>query len=161
MDIKIVNVDYSNSQQANHLVWILNEYAKIPEAGGKGLNDFAKKNVVKELQKLSGAFSLLAYIDNNPVGLTNIYTLFSTFVCKPVFYLSDVFVVPEYRRQGICQKLLNKVEEIANEKDVCRITLQVFEHNEKARKSYKKFGFVKSQLDPKLGSGLFLEKDLF
>jgi GNAT superfamily N-acetyltransferase len=158
MNLKIIRVDYSHSQQAHDLVWLLTEYAKTPEAGNTELTTFTKENIVKELAKI-GAFSLIAYVDDQPAGLVNVYTLFSTFKCQPVFNLQDIFVIEKYRRQGLCKLLLQTVEKIAIEIGVCRLTLDVFEHNENAKKAYAKFGFVGCQLNPLYGNSLFLEKN--
>ena len=54
-------------------------------------------------------------------------------------YVTNVAVLPEYRRQGIAKMLIEK--QLQNEMSF--ITLEVRESNENARSLYSKFGFIK------------------
>ncbi len=56
--------------------------------------------------------------------------------------------------------MLEKVEKIALDKDCCKLTLEVFEGNLVAQKSYRKFGFSAYELAPEMGQALFWEKAL-
>jgi ribosomal protein S18 acetylase RimI-like enzyme len=159
-NVKIIITDYSNPQHSEDLVLLLNQYAASPTGGGVELSIHTQENLVKELGKLPYAFSLLAYVDSAPAGLVNCFILFSTFQCKPVINIHDLFVAEEYRRQGISQLLLQKVEKMAIDRGACKITLEVLEQNHSAKNSYSKFGFVGYELDPKYGKAIFLEKSL-
>ena len=160
MVCKIAIADYQDSQQGQDIIFLLDRYALDPAGGGQGLSDRVKENLIAELAKLPFALTLLAYVDHQPAGLANCFTVFSTFKCQPVVNIHDFAVLKEYRQQGISQLLLNKVEEIAKEKNACKITLEVLEHNTPARKAYAKFGFVGYELDPTYGNAIFLEKVL-
>ncbi|MGB2925565.1 MAG: GNAT family N-acetyltransferase [Limnothrix sp.] len=160
MSINVIRADYQNQQHAQDIVFLLNNYAADPAGGGKGLTEFVKQNLVSELAQLPYAFSLLAYIDENPAGLVNCFQLFSTFKCKPVVNIHDAVVCSQYRRQGLSQRLLAEVETIARAKGACKITLEVLEKNAPARKAYEKFGFAGYELDPEFGNAIFLEKNL-
>ena len=160
MNFNLVTADYSNSQQAEDLVFLLDRYALDPAGGGKELSSYVRENLVAELAKLPFAFSILCYANNVPVGLANCFTLFSTFKCKPVVNVHDLAVVNEYRKQGVSQVILDKIEQIAREKGACRITLEVLEKNIAARQAYAKFGFIGYELDPTYGKAIFLEKAL-
>ena len=149
MNTNIVVADYLNEQHARDIVFLLNHYALDAAGGGIELNEYTKKNLVKELAKLPFAFSILCYVENIPAGLINCFTLFSTFKCKPVINIHDLVVVTQYRRLGISQLLLKKVEKIAIEKGACKLTLEVLEKNFSAKNSYAKFGFIGYELDPK------------
>lgn len=160
MNFNVITADYSNKQHARDIVLLLNHYAADSAGGGVELNDYTKENLVRELAKLPFAFSLLCYVEGVPAGLTNCFTLFSTFKCKPVVNIHDLVVDNRYRRQGISQLLLGEVEKIAKERGACKITLEVLEKNDAAKNSYAKFGFVGYELDPQYGKAIFLEKTL-
>jgi len=74
--------------------------------------------------------------------------------------IHDVIVLNEYRGNGVSQNMLNKVEEIANSKGCCKITLEVLNNNEIAKSTYSKFGFSAYELNPKAGFALFWQKKL-
>lgn len=160
MTIEIRQVDYTNPQDAAHLCALLDNYAQDKMGGSQALPQEVKANLAAELAKLPHAFSLIAYLEGQPVGLINCFQTLSTFKCKPLINIHDVTVVAECRGLGVSQKLLEKVEEIARERGCCKITLEVLEGNQVAQNAYKKFGFEGYELDPELGKALFWEKPL-
>lgn len=56
-------------------------------------------------------------------------------------HLNNIAVDPDFRRQGLAQKILNKMIQFAIEHKAAFITLEVNEHNDKAKKFYEKNGF--------------------
>ena len=158
MKIKVIKVDYSNSQQANDLVSLLSVYAQDPMGGGKALGDYVINHLIDELSNRPYAFSVLCYVDDIPAGLVNCFEAFSTFSCKPLVNIHDVIVIKEFRGHNLSQKMLAKVEEIAKSKGCCKLTLEVLSKNEAARSSYTKFGFSDYELDPKMGTAQFWQK---
>ena len=158
MKIKVSSVDYSDSKQADELIYLLNEYASDPMGGGKTLDKYVIDNLVNELSKLPHAFSLMGYVDEIPVGLITCFEAFSTFSCKPLINIHDVMVLKDYRGKGVSQKMLAKVEEIALEKGCCKITLEVLNGNDAAKSSYKKYGFSGYELDARVGRAEFWQK---
>ncbi len=62
---------------------------------------------------------------------------------RPVktIYISDIVVLPTFRKQGIGEKLIKQVEEYAKSKGIGYLKLATFSQNEVARKLYLKTGF--------------------
>ena len=160
MNIKIIKADYLDDKHAKDIVMLMNTYASDPMGGGKPLPEEVKSNLAKALSKIPHAFSMIAYIDNYAVGLVTCFELFSTFSCKPLINIHDVIVLDKYRGNGLSQKMLKKVEDIAISKGCCKLTLEVLANNKIAKLSYSKFGFSDYQLDPKMGTALFWQKEL-
>jgi len=159
MKIEVLIADYLNNQHAEDLGYLLNSYAEDPMGGATPLPDNIKTNLANELSKRPHAMSIICYVDNKPAGLINTFEVFSTFKCQPLINIHDIVVVKEYRGLGISQLMLTKVEKIAKDKGCCKITLEVLEGNEIARKSYIKFGFDGYELDPQMGKALFWQKE--
>jgi len=160
MNIEVIKADYRNEQHQSEIPMLLDSYASDPMGGGTPLSNEVKRELVKELSKLTHAFSIIAYVDGKPAGLVNCFEAFSTFSCKPLINIHDVVVLNEYRGNGISQKMLGKVEEIAKSKGCCKITLEVLSNNEVAKHAYSKFGFSGYELGPKAGEALFWQKQL-
>ena len=158
MLINIINVDYLNETHAKDLKCLLDSYASDPMGGGNPLSKAVKKNIVPALSALPYAFSFICYVDELPVGFVNCFEAFSTFKCKPLINIHDVFVEKNFRGHGLSQKLLKSVEDEAKARDCCKITLEVLSGNNAAKKSYQSFGFSPYELDPMVGSALFWEK---
>ena len=160
MAFEIIIADYTNPDHGNDIITLLEEYACDPMGGGEPLSDFSKDNLLNSLTAISGAFSVLAYLDSMPVGLANCFEGFSTFKCKPLINIHDIVVSDKYRGQGIGQALLEKIESVAQERGCCKITLEVLQGNQPAINSYKKFGFSPYELKSEFGHAMFFEKEL-
>jgi ribosomal protein S18 acetylase RimI-like enzyme len=160
MTVEVIQADYSNAEHAAYIVSLLDAYARDPMGGGEPLSGPVKQNLVASLGKIPRAFSILAMVDEKAAGLINCFEGFSTFKCKPLVNIHDVTVHPEYRGQGISQKMLEKVEEIALSRGCCKLTLEVLSNNQVAKSAYSKFGFADYELDPEAGPALFWQKAL-
>ena len=66
----------------------------------------------------------------------------SVFIVSNEAYINNIAVLSEYRKQGIAQKLTNKLIEIAKIDENCDfISLEVRQSNSPAISLYKKLGF--------------------
>ncbi len=160
MTIEIVQIDYHNPQHAHHMIELLDCYATDPMGGGVALSDYTAQNLVPELAKRIDAFSFIAYVDGQPAGLINCFEGFSTFACKPLINIHDVVVASEYRRLGISRKMFDQVEQVANRRGCCKLTLELLEGNSIAQAAYEKYGFNQYSLDDSTGAAMFWEKKL-
>ncbi|MFK8011328.1 MAG: GNAT family N-acetyltransferase [Marinicellaceae bacterium] len=160
MSIKIIQANYNDPQHGRHIIEMLDCYANDPMGGNTALPDYVAQNLVHALSNRSNAISILAYVEGQPAGLLNCFEGFSTFKCKPLINIHDLIVATEFRSMGLSTKMLTMVEEIAVERDCCKLTLEVLEKNVIAINSYRKFGFNHYQLDPIMGKAEFWEKKL-
>ena len=160
MNITILKADFSSKKQRDEITLLLNSYAKDPMGGGKPLEKYVIENIANELSRIPHAFSVIAYVNDKAAGLINCFELFSTFSCKPLINIHDVIVLEEYRGRRLSHEMLKKVEDIANEKGCCKLTLEVLSNNNIAKSSYKKFGFSAYELNPAAGQAFFWEKQL-
>lgn len=61
---------------------------------------------------------------------------FSTFIGKPGIYLEDLYVKPEYRRQGLGRKMLAHIARLAKDRNCARFEWSVLDWNEPAIRTY-------------------------
>jgi len=85
---------------------------------------------------------IIARLDNIPVGFAIFFHNFSTFLGKPGLYLEDLFVLPEFRSQGIGKALLIHLARLAVERGCGRFEWSVLDWNESAIEFYKRLGAV-------------------
>ena len=86
----------------------------------------------------SYAEAVVAEVNGNIVGFALFFHNYSTFLTQPGIYLEDIFVLTEYRQQGIGKALLRKVAQIATERDCGRLEWSVLDWNEPAIGFYKR-----------------------
>lgn len=65
------------------------------------------------------------------------------FADEDFFYVSELFVIPDRKKQGIGTKLMSKLEDVLKEKKIGVIQLMSIEHNEIF---YKKCGLEKDSV---------------
>jgi len=159
-DPDILIADYHDPDHARDLAYLLDCYARDDMGGGQALSPEVKSVLAAELARRPHAVSLLAYVDGAPAGLVNCFEVFSTFRCRPVLNIHDIVVAAEYRGRGLARRLLAAVEQLARERDCCKLTLEVLEGNQVARQAYRSFGFHSYELDPAHGRALFWQKVL-
>jgi len=138
--ISIITADYTNTEHQEHIKMLLNEYAKDPMGNGEALDENILSQVVVDLQTVSGAFSLLAFYGNEPIGIANCFTAYSTFYAKPLINIHDLAVLPQSRGLGVGQKLLDAASAEATKRGCCKVTLEVRNDNS-AKNLYLRAGF--------------------
>ncbi len=159
-EVLVLQASYSNPVHADALGFVLNHYAEDVMGGGQPLSADTLQQLAGELAKRPHAFSVLAFVAGQPVGVVNCFEGFSTFACRPLVNIHDVAVIKEWRGKGISQKMLAKVEEIARQRGWCKLTLEMLQGNTVAQGAYRKMGFAGYELDPQMGQALFWQKSL-
>jgi GNAT superfamily N-acetyltransferase len=86
------------------------------------------------------AETLIAEEGGSPVGFALFFHNFSTFLAKPGIYLEDLFVVPEQRGHGIGRALLQRLAQIAVERECGRLEWAVLDWNRDAIGFYERLG---------------------
>ncbi|TRV46746.1 MAG: GNAT family N-acetyltransferase [Microcystis panniformis Mp_MB_F_20051200_S9] len=84
--------------------------------------------------------ALVAEVGGRIVGFALFFANYSTFLTKPGIYLEDIFVLPDYRGQGIGKALLIAVAKIAVARDAGRLEWSVLDWNQPAIDFYEKMG---------------------
>jgi GNAT superfamily N-acetyltransferase len=83
---------------------------------------------------------LIGEQDGAPVGFALFFHNFSTFLCKKGLYLEDLFVRPTARGTGMGKLLLQRLAQIAVERDCGRFEWSVLDWNVDAQAFYAKMG---------------------
>lgn len=102
------------------------------------VHPWTRDDLAKQID-LEASHFLVALIDENVVGYMGLQ------IFSGEGYVTNVAVLPEYRRQGIAQKLIE--EQLKNEMQF--ITLEVRESNHTAISLYTKMGFENVGTRPK------------
>lgn len=93
MNVEVMVIDYKSEKHQLEMRALLDAYAKDPVDGGKPLAESVKQDLVTELSKIQGAFSVVAYVDDVPAGLVNCFASLSTFQCEFIVNIHDVIVL--------------------------------------------------------------------
>ncbi len=83
------------------------------------------------------AYTLLAFVNEQPIAYAVYFFTFSTMVGKRGFWLDDLFVSPEFRGKGIGKAVMSYLAEIAIQNDCERFEWMVLNWNKPAIDFYK------------------------
>ena len=83
---------------------------------------------------------IIAEYAGQAVGFALFFHNYSTFLTQPGIYLEDLFVLPQYRGQGIGKAILSYLAAIAVERECGRLEWSVLDWNESAIAFYQRMG---------------------
>jgi GNAT superfamily N-acetyltransferase len=86
------------------------------------------------------AEAIVAELGAQTVGFALFFPTYSTFLTQPGIHLEDVFVQPEYRRQGVGKALMTAIAKIAHDRGCGRLEWSVLDWNQNAIEFYQRFG---------------------
>ena len=104
----------------------------------------AAHSFLKERFNNNETVIFLAVENDKPIGFTQLYTTFSSVSMKPFYILNDLFVVPEFRKKGIGEALLNHAKQHCQELNYKGLALETGMDNP-AQKLYERLGWEKDQ----------------
>jgi GNAT superfamily N-acetyltransferase len=121
-----------------HLIQALAEYERLSHEV-LGTPELLEKHLFGDRPY---AEAILAEYGDVPVGFALFFHNYSTFLTKPGIYLEDLFVLPDYRRNGIGKAILSYLANLAVERDCGRLEWSVLDWNEPAIAFYRQMGAV-------------------
>jgi GNAT superfamily N-acetyltransferase len=83
---------------------------------------------------------VIAYAGEAPAGFALWFHNYSTFLARPGLYLEDLFVLPEWRGEGVGRRLLSHLAQLAVRRGCGRMEWAVLDWNESAIGFYRKLG---------------------
>ncbi|NEP15911.1 MAG: GNAT family N-acetyltransferase [Leptolyngbya sp. SIO4C1] len=86
------------------------------------------------------AEAIMARVNQTPAGFAIYFYNFSTFLMKPGLYLEDLFVLPDYRRQGVGTAIFQHLARHALAQGCGRFEWSVLDWNEPAIQFYQQKG---------------------
>jgi ribosomal protein S18 acetylase RimI-like enzyme len=149
--------NFTDAADAAALVHLIDAYSRDPRGGGKALTPDALERMVPDLAGLPTARAWLAFEDDDAVGVCVGFIGYSTFHARPLLNIHDLAVLRGQRGRGIGRALLAAAEEHARATGCCKLTLEVLEDNQPARRLYERCGFRDVRLGDS-GPALFLGK---
>lgn len=97
---------------------------------------WSEKSFYDELTKNKMAIYIVAQENDEIVGYGGMWHVINE------GHITNVAVKKEHRNKGIGTKIINSLIDIAKEKEMIGITLEVRVSNDKAKSLYKKSGFI-------------------
>jgi len=159
-DLCVIEADLGKAEHARAVAEMIAAYALDPMGNGGPLPDDVLERIVPGLRAHPTSVVFLAFDGETPVGVAACFVGFSTFAAKPLINIHDLSVIPSHRGRGLSRALLDAVEAKARSLGCARITLEVLDGNDRARRVYHAAGFAHGKPGDPAGGPLFYTKKL-
>ncbi len=97
---------------------------------------WSRNSFLEELTTNELAIYFVAIYDGKVIGYGGLWRIFDE------GHITNIAVHPEFRRCGAASKIMDKILEVCDEKDIKSLTLEVRKSNSAAQKLYVKYGFA-------------------
>ena len=125
----------TDSEQFLGLVLALARFEKLDPPSPAG-----RKRLLDDLFRRRRVRLFVAAEGRRLVGYALYFFTYSSFLAKPSLYLEDLFVLDEYRKQGVGLALLRRCVEEATARGCGRMEWSVLTWNRKAIEFYERLG---------------------
>lgn len=139
--MEIVQIDLANKIHCDALITLISHYMLDQMGGGKAIEKTHPPKLLNGLKKQNNYIGFLLFVDKKPAALANCFVGFSTFKAKQLINIHDFVVHSNFRQQGLGQALLETIANYALKNNMCRVSLEVREDNQKAMNLYRKMDF--------------------
>jgi len=139
--IQIREARLDEDAEIETLFEILDAYARGPGGQSRPLSKEAHENLGPGIVGNPNFFVLFGCISDRVVGAAVCYWGFSTFGGRPFVNLHDFSVLPEAQNKGVGTALMSELEGRARARGCCKITLEVNDSNDAAKRLYARVGF--------------------
>jgi ribosomal protein S18 acetylase RimI-like enzyme len=86
---------------------------------------------------------LVAFHSEEPIAYAMFYPYFASFRGQCGYYLEDIFIAEDFRRNGLGEAMVRIIAKLAKQRGFERIDFQVLEWNTPAVKFYEKLGAIR------------------
>ncbi len=134
-----VHIRRATPDDAPSFLWLVDELAAYEKLEPPSAE--AKKRLVRDMSVTTPRFEVyLAETGGSAVGYAIVFETYSTFLALPTLYLEDLFVLPNYRKNGIGYALFRKIAIEAHRRKCGRMEWAVLDWNLLAIDFYRKLG---------------------
>lgn len=132
--------DLNATQDADHILRLLDHYAEHPFGNSGPLPNNVRCNLIQGLRAHPTTRVFVAESEEQCIGMALCFLGFSTFRARTLINVHDLIVHQAYRGRGIGSALLDAVTSTAQENGWCAVTLEVRADNP-AKRLYASKGF--------------------
>ena len=134
--VVITEVNAENFDDFLGLIDKLAEYEKLAPP-----DEEAKRRLIGDCLSAKPKYrAFIGKVGDKCVSYVIFFFTYSSFLALPTLFLEDIFVLVEYRRQGVGKRMFDCVKETAKREGCGRIEFTVLKWNKLAQEFYEKNG---------------------
>ncbi|MCY1428487.1 ribosomal-protein-alanine acetyltransferase [compost metagenome] len=110
-------------------------------ADAAAISDFLRERLARDDSKIFIARS----DDGVALGFVQLYPLFASLELRPSWLVSDLYVIPAARRDGLGEALMNAARAHAEATGACGLMLETGKTNRMAQSLYERLGYRREE----------------
>ena len=134
----MMTIRVADLQDLNSLATLFEKYRKFYRKAPDYNNS---RCFLEERMTLNESIIYVAELEDELIGFTQLYPIFSSTNLKKAWLLNDLFVNDNQRGKGISKKLIQKAQELAKDTNAHGIMLETEKTNDIGNRLYPKAGF--------------------
>ena len=136
-------IEAINNQNLDAVLPLIKEYQQFYKV--QNIDDVKNKTFFLQFGMDTEKGCLFGYKNNNKfIAFATVYFTFSSTITSKVAVMNDLYVIKEFRGQGIARKLITHCEKFAKSKNAVRLQWVTAKENEIAQKVYSAIGAKQS-----------------
>jgi len=139
------SIDWSDIRDQEDFLSLLAGYRQDPMGEGPELTREEGAQIIEDLRCLEQVKGFFCCISHKPVGYLLAFEGYTTFGAGKAYNVHDFYVDPEFRHGGHGKYLMEHFLHWVEEQGGRRVTLEVREDNQPARRLYDELGFAPTQ----------------
>lgn len=132
-------IEIVNEQNFEELLPLMEKYQEFYEVANIS-TDKNRRFFSKFLGGSSEGAQFLVRSNNNAVGFATIYYCYSSSITEKVAVLNDLYVLPDFRKQGLAACLINHCHDFGLANGAARLQWVTAKSNTTAQSAYNKLG---------------------
>jgi GNAT superfamily N-acetyltransferase len=126
-----------NAESFNDFLGLINKLAEYEKLAPP--DEEAKNRLRRDCLGVTSKYrAFIGKIGEKSVSYIIYFFTYSSFLALSTLYLEDIFVLEEYRRRGVGQKMFDFLREIAKREGCGRIEFTVLKWNKSAQEFYER-----------------------
>ncbi len=134
--MKVIHADSSHIDQVVELFDAYRVWYRMPSD-----KVMAKSFLLERMETKESVIYVCENKEQQLIGFTQLYPIFSSTRMKRMWLLNDLFVHPDFRGEGVSRMLIQKAKELAKSNNACGILLETEKSNDIGNKLYPSEGF--------------------
>jgi GNAT superfamily N-acetyltransferase len=134
----VVEIVAAGPEHVDKLVPLFSAYRRFfnPQADLNSSRPFLESRLLD-----GNAVIFLARVKDEAVGFTQLYPLWSSWHCRRIWFLSDLYVTEKHRKAGIGKMLVESVKRFAGETDARSVMVELPHSEPHLTAFYDSLGF--------------------
>ncbi|MEG0731210.1 MAG: GNAT family N-acetyltransferase [Vagococcus sp.] len=134
----MIKIKNGTTENLDELIELFDQYRQFYKQNS---DKKQAKSFLSERLNNQDSMIYIAYLNDKPVGFTQLFPSFSSVSMEKMWILNDLYIAPSARKKGIADELMKTAINFSKETNSKGLRLETSSDNYPAQQLYEKIGF--------------------